>query len=85
MLPSHCKCGNASRRRQICLQESAIKRSLDALSLAGPGGGEGPKDKYAFWETQPVTQFGAAGASEEASRSLVGYGPVQLNCCMSHI
>lgn len=40
-----------------------LKSALDALGLANKAQ---PKDNYAFWSTQPVSQFG-----EEASTSSV--------------
>lgn len=45
--------------RRTAVQE-AIRQSLDALSLAASGqpqGSEEHKDRYIFWETQPVAQF----------------------------
>lgn len=62
-------CSNSKQQ----LQDAALRRTLDSLSLASAGQSQAekraPKDHYAFWETQPVTQFrDAAGSSEVQSR-----------------
>ena len=44
----------------------ALKRSLDSLSLVAQNQANqsGPKERYVFWETQPVTQFGASSTED---------------------
>lgn len=69
---------NPKKQNFIQAQLAALASQQRAAARPAPSAGQHQKEKYAFWETQPVAQFGERGAEGGGEGEGEDSAPVRL-------